>query len=269
MLIIKMPWLKGMFFFFLVTTSTLYAQQGVQGLVTAEKNFAAYSVAHGTRDAFLQFLDSTGIVFENGQAVNGLASWNAKQKGNGVLDWEPSLACISTSGDLGFTTGPWTYKTSSADTVRARGIYVTIWHLDAQQHWKFLVDLGVGKTVPQENGFAIVGNPFFEPGNLNGLAEAEENYIRQYDHSIVTAYQQFLSSRAITRRNGLSTVNDPADHIPIAGIHFTMTGNGISSAGDLGYVYGNAVRDGNAENYLRIWQREGRQWKIILEVLRF
>jgi hypothetical protein len=78
----------------------------------AERNFAAYSVKHGTRAAFLKFLDSTAVVFENTKPVNGLQSWNKKEDGAGILNWYPTTAEIAVSGDFGYTTGPWTYHPS-------------------------------------------------------------------------------------------------------------------------------------------------------------
>ncbi len=35
-------------FFILITARSLVAQRSIDGLIQAEKNFAAYSVAHGT-----------------------------------------------------------------------------------------------------------------------------------------------------------------------------------------------------------------------------
>jgi len=45
----------------LMVSFQLKAQRNIDGLINAEKSFAAYSVAHGTKDAFLKFLDSTGL----------------------------------------------------------------------------------------------------------------------------------------------------------------------------------------------------------------
>src|ERR1700751_1889560 len=99
----------------------LNAQRNIEGLVTAEKRFAAYSVINGTKDAFLKFLDSSGIVFNQGKAISGIELWSKREKGTGILNWRPHYAGISLSGDLGFTTGPWTFKQTLSDTVIATG----------------------------------------------------------------------------------------------------------------------------------------------------
>ena len=52
-------------------------------------------------------------------------------------------------------------------------------------------------------------------------------------------------------------------------IEYAVEGSGISASGDLGYVYGTAVSNGKKDNYLRIWRREGKEWKLALETLRY
>ena len=63
------------------------AQQSIDGLIKAERDFAAYSVANGTKEAFLKFLDSAGVIFDNGKAVNGIEAWSKREKRPGVLNW--------------------------------------------------------------------------------------------------------------------------------------------------------------------------------------
>lgn len=59
---------------FLISAYQLKAQKNLDGLIRAEKSFAAYSVAHGTKDAFLKFADSNAIVFEGGKPINAIES---------------------------------------------------------------------------------------------------------------------------------------------------------------------------------------------------
>src|SRR5215207_9483594 len=99
---------------YLITIPFLYApffpnaQTGIDDLIGAEKDFAAYSVAHGTKAAFLQYLDPSGIIFEKGLPVNGIQSWKEREARPGILNWHPDAAEVSRSGDFGYTTGPWT-----------------------------------------------------------------------------------------------------------------------------------------------------------------
>src|SRR5436189_6134527 len=133
---------------FFVCSQNVQAQKGIDSLIQAEKDFAAYSVANSTKEAFLKFLDSAGIIFNNGSPANGIMTWKNREKVPGVLNWHHQFAEISGSGDFGYTTGPWTLQNSSNDTVVARGQYTTVCQINAKGEWKFLVDLGVGNTPP-------------------------------------------------------------------------------------------------------------------------
>jgi len=52
-------------------------------------------------------------------------------------------------------------------------------------------------------------------------------------------------------------------------IKYEFIDSGISSSGDLGYVYGTTMINGKQDGYLRIWRKETEGWKIALEVLRY
>ena len=101
----------------------------IDSLTGAEKIFAAYSVNHGATEAFLKFLDSNGVVFDQGKPVNGIAFWSKKEKTPGILTWRPNYADISASGDFGYTSGVWTFHPRSVhDSAVARGQYTRVWH---------------------------------------------------------------------------------------------------------------------------------------------
>ena len=80
-----------------------------RSLAAAESAFAQESVAKGVRTAFLRALSDDGIVFQPGPQ-NGRKAWEARKDSEGVLLWQPVLAVVAASGDLGYTTGPWTFK---------------------------------------------------------------------------------------------------------------------------------------------------------------
>ncbi|RYF83489.1 MAG: nuclear transport factor 2 family protein, partial [Chitinophagaceae bacterium] len=133
--------MKRTFLFFLSLASIICFSQNPkpEDVLNAEKSFAAYSVEHGMKAAFLKFLDSNGVVFEKGKAVNGIQTWNQKTDQAGVLNWHPVHGEIARSGDMGFTTGPWTFQPKTInDSVVARGQYSTLWKKERGQ-WKFVV----------------------------------------------------------------------------------------------------------------------------------
>jgi ketosteroid isomerase-like protein len=255
----------------------LYAQKGIDLLILAERNFAAYSIAHSTKEAFLQFLDSNGLIFDNGKPVNGIQAWNNRQKNPGVLNWRPQYVEISTSNDFGYTTGPWTYQPSAKDTVVAGGRYVTVWHINKVGEWKFLVDLGVSNT-PQNADSTLkkieTNHSEFQKGSEQSLVEAEREFIKDQALTVEEKYRKWLSPNFILNRNGLApTMNTDAVynllHSDPEKIDYTVDGSGMASSGDLGYVYGTTVINNKTDNYLRIWRKEKEGWKIALEVLRY
>src|SRR5689334_13749270 len=98
------------------------SQANIDGLVKAERSFSAYAVSHGIKPAFLQFADSSGILFDKGKAVNAIQIWNARENRPGILNWFPDHVEIAASHDFGYTTGPWTFQPNSInDSIVARG----------------------------------------------------------------------------------------------------------------------------------------------------
>jgi ketosteroid isomerase-like protein len=254
------------------------AQRSFDGLINAEKSFATYSVAHGTRDAFLKFLDSCGIVFEQGKAVNGVDVWEKRKTATMILNWQPQFAEIASSNDFGYTTGPWDLKSAARpDSVIARGRFITVWHTDASGNWKCLVDLGVGNS-PKEVALAVKKvskQKVRGTTSMTDLLSAEKDFIDKYKNDKLTAYRAYLSPESILNRNGLvypaTSKNAQVQFIKDSPSdpQFEMVGSGIAPSGDLAYVYGNTVVNDKPENYLRIWRREKSGWKIALEVLRY
>jgi len=263
----------------LVFLSTLInAQKNLEGLISAEKNFAAYSVTHGTKDAFLKFLDSSGVVFDQGKPVNGITIWTTREKRPGLLKWEPEYAEIASSKDFGYTSGPWTFQRSADnDTIVARGQYTTVWHTDVHGEWKSLLDLGVGGTPKNlvQSLDMIHAKKIQGGGSAESLVQAEENFINAFQKNRIEAYTLYLSDKSILNRNGLfypasnkKSQTDMIQNTPST-IQFHIDGSGMASSGDLGYVYGSTLINDKPENFLHIWRNEKQGWKIALEVLRY
>ena len=253
------------------------AQNNIDGLINAEKEFASYSVTHNMKDAFLHFLDSTGIVFNKSQPVNGIEWWSKKETPGGILNWHPQFAEIAASGNLGYTTGPWTFQPKTvADSVVATGQYTTVWHLDKNGEWKFLIDLGVSNLPSTDSAEVIkidAAKITTNPIDLLSMVKTEEAFIGAYKENTPGVYRQFLSQQSILNRNSSLPATTAAEQSKIIEatpqeIRFAINGSGISKSGDLGFVYGTITLNDKKENYLRIWRKEKEGWKIAVEVLR-
>jgi len=260
----------------IIFCTIIHAQKSIDGLITAEKSFAAYSVAHGTKDAFLQFADSAGIVFDPvvEGPFNAIELWKKREKRPGKLEWQPEYAEISGSQDFGYTTGPYIFTRN--DSVLGRGEYVTVWQLNKDGKWKFLLDLGVNNT-PKILALSlkkVSATKISGEADTNEILKAEQNFIDLFNKDRKKAYQKYLSAKSILKRNGHSSETrrisqdkiieeDPADSI------FRIIGSAIASSGDLGYVFGNVAVGVKQFGYQRIWRKEKDGWKIALEVLRY
>jgi len=246
-------------------------QPSIDGLVRAENAFAAYSVAHGTKDAFLKFVDSNGVVFNEGRPVNAIDFWNKKANDPGILNWHPRYAAIASSGDLGFTTGPWTFQKTLQDSVIARGNYTTMWHISEKGEWKFLVDLGVSNSpTDSDSSLVILRNTNkIERDSLAALLKAENEFI-ELSKLPSQAYKKYLSADGIFSRNGKLPQHAvwSSNSFP-ENVEYKILGSGIALSGDFGYIYGTTVINDTTNNYLRVWRREKGEWRIVVEVLRY
>jgi ketosteroid isomerase-like protein len=247
------------------------AQKGIDNLIQAEKDFAAYSVAHSTKEAFQKFIDSNSIMFDNGKPVSAIEFWNKREKKPGVLNWRPQYASIAASGDFGYTTGPWTFQASINDTIAARGQYTTVWHINKNGEWKFLVDLGVNNTpVETDTTLDRLNYLKLKRGSESSMLIAERELISQSKDSAMTGYFKKMWGMSVLNRNeSLPQVARWKPETFKSDIQYTINGSGIASSGDMGYVYGTTVINGKTDNYLRIWQKEKTGWKIAVEVLRY
>jgi len=245
--------------FLLLSCGVVQAQQPIGDMVATELHFSAYAGAHGTKSAFLKFADTNAVAFENARPVNAIESWNKRDDRPGILKWFPTYAEVSSSLDFGFTTGPWTFQPTLSDSVVARGQFITVWNKKKDGEWKFMIDLGVSKQFPQDTILVkSLPSEKVKAGSLQNLYEAEQKFIADFKSTGVKAYDKFLSQRSLLFRNSVS-----------AAVKFSMIDGKISSAGDLGFVYGSTDLDGKKENYLHIWRKEITGWKLALEVLRY
>jgi hypothetical protein len=263
---------------FVFIASTGFCQRSIDSMVQAEKNFAKTSLVASTKEAFVKFIDTAGIVFEKGNPVNGFELYTKSERRPGILTWEPEYAEISSSNDFGYTTGPWKYYANTLkDDPLAEGHFITVWHLNKDGEWKFLIDFGINynlkrKKIPFKQSHYESVKP--QENAEQSLKDAEEKFIQSYKTQGKQAYSLFLSSNSRLNYAGyLPALNSTerkalVDSLP-ADIGYTMIGFGSSPKNDLGYVYGTADIHDKHEGYLRIWRREKGGWKIAVEVLRF
>src|SRR3954465_5062670 len=102
------------------------SRHATQQLINADKAFSELSRQKGMKYAFLQYIDSAGVLLRKNQyplaGPKARALLQAVNDSSFTLTWEPSAAFIARSGELGYTYG--VYTTALKDTT-LHGTYVS------------------------------------------------------------------------------------------------------------------------------------------------
>lgn len=249
-------------------------------VVAAERAFAADGYALGVKKSFLAHMADDAILMtpEPVKAREAFLSSPDDPPGAPKLEWWPTWAGIAASGDLGFTTGPY------SNGGKRRGHYFTVWKKQADGQWKWVFDGGVSSDPGASPG------PDSTPGYLP-LATVRGQY-PEGAWASVTAADAALAAEAKTDSKAAylkvlacdgriqSSPMAPATGCATSGpeldwrarqISFTALGGGVSSGGDLAWTYGGAawVTDGKPvqAHYARVWQRRKEGWRIVFDEL--
>lgn len=114
-------------------------------ILEADLAFSEMSKAKGMRAAFMEYIDSNGVLLRpntlplvGGQAIDYISQENDSSYS---MVWEPQGALVAKSGDLGFTYGVYALTIKGKDSVKY-GTYTSIWKKQADGKWKFVLDTG-------------------------------------------------------------------------------------------------------------------------------
>jgi len=114
-------------------------------LMEVDRAFSKLSEEKGMKNAFIEYIDSNGVLLRPGQmpiiGANAIDYLIQLSDTGFSLTWEPNNAGISTSGDLGYTYGIYAMKPSQKDTI-IYGTYTSIWKKELDGKWKFVLDSG-------------------------------------------------------------------------------------------------------------------------------
>ena len=134
----------------LAACATPAPDTAVTSLIDAERTFAAMAAEQGVRASFLANFADDGVAFEP-EPVRLREVWGARPAPADPkalrLQWAPAAAAVAASGDLGFTTGPFTLSFASGARPPRHGIFTSVWRRDAAGNWKVVLDAGVGTPI--------------------------------------------------------------------------------------------------------------------------
>ncbi|MCG2617053.1 hypothetical protein LZZ85_22345 [Terrimonas sp. NA20] len=262
-------------FFLVAMTSHVCLAQTRSEVVRAELSFAATAKEFTMKRAFLENMDSAAVVFGEGKIYNGFEYWNKATETPGKLLWHPAFNGLSQAEDLGFTTGPWEYRATLADSVIASGQYTTVWKKNKKGEWKFLADLGVdyrGNLFGQQS---LSTSEVFISAKKNDTSALaiEKKFLETFAVHKQKAFEQSVHYNSWLNTDGKHPVQLAALVLPELAklpdtISFQPVEGGMSSSRDLAYIYGTVTYGQKQENYLRIWGHTKDGWKIIVQVIK-
>jgi ketosteroid isomerase-like protein len=246
-------------------------------VVAAERAFAADGLALGVRDSFLKHSAPEGIVLAP-EPILAKAAFAAPAPGGPPLVWWPLWAGIARSGDLGFTTGP--YSVGG----KLRAYYFTVWARQADGGWKWLFDGGPPSdpagAAPQGSEVAharLSARQAGSPGKAMAQVSAAERALHAAARTDAPA--AFLAAVADDGRLAGSKAPPPRTRAELEAeaatrarsIAFSPLGGQASSAGDLAWTYGLAqwTADGKPArgHYVRIWRNDKAGWRLLFDEL--
>jgi ketosteroid isomerase-like protein len=279
--------IKNLTLFFLLFSISIFAQdpkqkEELQKIIQTEKAFAQASIDKGTKNAFLEFLSKESIIFDKSMPVNGLEHWqNLDFKG--VITWQPIIAEITGSFDLGYTVGNYQqHNTSAEDKPSSFGSFVTLWKKQADNSWKVAIDMGVPHDEVISNTTNITEiYPVFKPYELKNQMVLAERMVFMNDHfywknakNSLNPFEPHLAQNVrIYRRNLKPVIGKENAKVFLKKTYdknLVYTGlKAISSnAGDLVCVYGVISGGGKSGTYFRIYKQEAKDaWKIVVEMV--
>ena len=114
-------------------------------MMDADRAFSKMSEEKGMKNAFLEYIDSNGVLLRpnhlpivGADAIDYLIQQNDSTF---ILKWEPRNGTVAHSGELGYTYGIYALKPTDKDTI-IYGTYVSIWKKDSKGNWKYVLDSG-------------------------------------------------------------------------------------------------------------------------------
>jgi len=246
------------------------------GIAIAEMAFAQMATDSGTQKAFLHFLDSNSIIFYKGESHAALPFWKSLSGDRGLLLWKPVYTGMAASGEMGFSTGPFEQRDSATSPVNESGNFSSVWVKNKQGQWKVFIDLGMPykPSLFQKDWGRTVLAGLSPAAAADNWQQVEQGLITRYQQKGTKAYLPYLSGQSWFNIQGqapLHTIKDiesGLQQVP-ADLQFEYLGGAISTSGELFYAYGVVNRNGNKENYLRVWGHEKDGWKLLLQVLRW
>jgi ketosteroid isomerase-like protein len=250
----------------------------VTSLIDAERAFAAMASEQGVRASFLANFADDGIAFEP-EPVRLREVWGARPAPADPkalrLQWAPAAAAVAASGDLGFTTGPFTLSFASGARPPSHGIFTSVWRRDAAGNWKVVLDAGVG--TPTEIPATELAPAPSLPARAQSAAPAPATIEREPAMTAPAGLARQLAADGRWYREGESPVIGAAriDTLlasVLSRLAFVPVAEIVARTRDFAYTYGHLTAtagDGTVtrRGYVHLWKcDDAGEWKIAVAI---
>lgn len=217
--------------------------------VTAtDREFAQAALDFGIRAAYDRFLADDAVLFRP-LPVRARDWLDTHEPATGRLEWAPALAETACDSSFAVTMGTWSYTATdslAADT----GQYLTAWRLSGSGQWRIVLDQWI--NLPSMPAAALpAGGACDETSAVEKLLAAELK-LNSGLHNLHLAGSSSIDVRAVTTGS--------------------VTG---AARADLAVTHGELLDKRAARGsepqvravYVRVWQREGRSWRVLHDFL--
>jgi hypothetical protein len=151
---------------------------------------------------------------------------------------------------MGVTTGPWEYRQKSLrDTPVAHGHFTTIWKKKDNGEWKAMMDMGISY-----------------PQNITNSGTSKKLVLKNYKEVISdTIFLMTKEMNFINAFKNAEAINSAMDLL--APNIFTPAGVITSKTNDMFVAFGEAQSEDKKQGYMRVWIKDGDEWKLLLMVI--
>lgn len=246
-------------------------------LAAAERGFAQTSREKGTAPAFFTWMDETSVLFRP-EPVNGKDYYKGKKRGSGELFWQPAMVTTSQDGLLGFSTGPYQFKTAEGN-IDGSGHYFSMWHRREDGTWRVLIDHGVSHDpIARQDWPATRQLPQAQRAKVFHKDEMLARD-RAYDEAAgsgtwADAFSSFAAGDVLLFRKGHLPVHgrEDARKLVQGRARWQPVGGRMAGSGDLGYTYGLGTLQQDGETrpilYIRVWRAGPQGLTMMAELVR-
>jgi ketosteroid isomerase-like protein len=221
----------------------------VPDVMAVDRDFAQWALEAGIRSAYDRYLAPDAVMFR--PLPVPAREWLATHEpATGRLEWAPALAATACDSSLAVTLGTWTYTAQDSRTADT-GHYLTAWRRSENGDWQIVLDLALNVPALPASGAAVSA--------ACGSTDSASDQLLEAERKQNSALRNLRTSETATIAVRALSIGQ-------------VTG---SQQADLALTHGELVDRKPARGtpphvhavYVRVWQRQGRAWRVLYEFL--